>query len=90
MCYKTERGNVAKNGLRFHATAKIVLDYQPIINMTVAASRQLAPEVIIVMLMSPRSRSPPGLPLLHSMIYLSSLSSHLNRASGQSGQLPVA
>ena len=90
MSYKTERGNVAKKGLRFHATAKIALDYQPVTKHPVAASRQLAPEVIIVMLMSPRGRPPPGLPLLHSMIYLSSLSSHLNRASGQSGQLPVA
>ena len=90
MSYKTERGNVAKKSLRFHALVKMLSDYQPVINMTVAASRQLAPEVIIVMLMSPRGRSPPGLPLLHSMIYLSSLSSHLNRASGQSGQLPVA
>ena len=90
MSYKTERGNVAKKGLRFHALVKMLSDYQPVINMTVAASRQLAPEVIIVMLMSPRGRSPPGLTLLHSMIYLSSLSSHLNRAPGQSGQLPVA
>ena len=53
MSYKTERGNVAKKGRRFHATAKIVLDYQPVTKHTVAASRQLAPEVIIVMLMSP-------------------------------------
>ena len=44
---------MAKKGLRFHATVKIVSDYQPVINMTVAASRQLAPEVIMVMFMSP-------------------------------------
>ena len=67
MSYKTERGNVAKKGLRFHAIAKIVLDYQSVTKHSVAASRQLAPGVIIVMLMSPRSRSPPGLPLLHSI-----------------------
>ena len=53
MCYKTERGNVAKKSLRFHATAKIVLDYQPVTKRPVAASRQLAPEVIMVMFMSP-------------------------------------
>lgn len=39
MSYKTERGNVAKKGLRFHATVKIVSNYQPVINMTVAAFR---------------------------------------------------
>ena len=39
MSYKTERGNVAKKGLRFHALVKILSDYQPVINMTVAASR---------------------------------------------------
>ena len=53
MSYKIERGNVAKKSLRFHATVKIVSNYQPVKNITVAASRQLAPEVIIVMLMSP-------------------------------------
>ena len=67
MSYKTKRGNVAKKGLRFHATAKIALDYQSVTKHSVAASRQLAPEVIIVMLMSPRVRSPPGLPLPHSI-----------------------
>ena len=39
MSYKIERGNVAKKSLRFHATVKIVSNYQPVINMTVAASR---------------------------------------------------
>ena len=53
MSYKTDRGNVAKKGLRFHATAKIALDYQSVTKHSVAASRQLVPEVIIVMLMSP-------------------------------------
>ena len=60
MSYKIERGNVAKKGLRFHATAKIALDYQLVTKYAVAASRQLAPEVIIVMLMSPRGRAPAG------------------------------
>ena len=58
MSYKIERGNVAKKSLRFHALVKMLSDYQPVINMTVAASRQIAPEVIIVMLMSPRGRVP--------------------------------
>ena len=53
MSYKTERGNVAKKGLRFYATAKIVLDYQLVTKRPAAASRQLAPEVIMVMYMSP-------------------------------------
>ena len=53
MSYKTGRGNVAKKSLRFHATVKMVFDYQSVTKYTVAASRQLAPEVIIVMLMSP-------------------------------------
>ena len=53
MSYKTKRGNVAKKCLRFHATVKIVSNYQPVTKRPVAASRQLAPEVIIVMLMSP-------------------------------------
>ena len=39
MSYKTERGNVAKKSLRFHATAKIVLDYQLVTKCPVAASR---------------------------------------------------
>ncbi len=39
MSYKTERGNVAQKSLRFHATAKIILDYQPVTKHTVAASR---------------------------------------------------
>ena len=40
MSYKTERGNVAKKGLRFHATAKIALDYQSVTKHSVAASRK--------------------------------------------------
>ena len=39
MCYKTERGNVAPKSLRFHATAKIALDYQLVTKHPVAASR---------------------------------------------------
>ena len=39
MSYKIERGNVAKKGLRFHATAKIALDYQLVTKYAVAASR---------------------------------------------------
>ena len=44
---------MAKKSLRFHATVKMVFDYQSVTKNTVAASRQLALEVIIVMLMSP-------------------------------------
>ncbi len=46
------RGNVAKKSLRFHAAVKIVFDYQSVTEYAVAASRQLAPEVIMVMFMS--------------------------------------
>ena len=52
MSYKTERGDVAKKCLRFHAAAKIILDYQLVTKCPVAASRQLAPEVIMVMFVS--------------------------------------
>ena len=48
----TERGNVAKKCLRFHAPVKMVFDYQSVTKYTVAASRQLAPEVIMVMFVS--------------------------------------
>ena len=44
---------MTKKGLRFHATVKMVFDYQSVTKYTVAASRQLAPEVIMVMYMSP-------------------------------------
>ena len=44
---------MAKKRLRFHAAVKMVFDYQSVIKYTVAASRQLAPEVIMVMYMSP-------------------------------------
>ena len=47
------RGNVTKKGLRFHATVKMVFDYQSVTKYTVAASRQLASEVIVVMFVSP-------------------------------------
>ena len=66
MSYKTGRGNVAKKSLRFHAAVKMVLDYQLVTAHPVAASRRckrpdegvavsrrLAPEVIMVMFMSP-------------------------------------
>ena len=52
MSYKTGRGNVAKKCLRFHAAVKMVFDYQPVTKHLVAASRQLAPEVIMVMFVS--------------------------------------
>ena len=53
MSYKTERGDVAKKCLRFHALVKMLSDYQLVTKCPVAASRQLAPEVIMVMFMSP-------------------------------------
>ena len=53
MSYKIGRGNVVKKSLRFHATVKMVFDYQSVTKYTVAASRQFAPEVIMVMFMSP-------------------------------------
>ena len=66
MSYKTERGNVAQKCLRFHAPVKMVFDYQLVTKYAVAASRQLAPEVIMVMFMSPldtpaRASLPHGL-----------------------------
>ena len=44
---------MAKKRLRFHAAVKMVFDYQSVTKYAVAASRQLAPEVIMVMFMSP-------------------------------------
>ena len=52
MSYKTGRGNVAKKYLRFHAAVKMVFDYQSVTKYAVAASRQLAPEVTMVMFVS--------------------------------------
>ena len=52
MSYKTGRGNVAKKSLRFHAAVKMVFDYQSVTKHPVAASRQLAPEVTMVMFVS--------------------------------------
>ena len=52
MSYKTGRGNVAKKSLRFHAAVKMVFDYQSVTKYAVAASRQLAPEVIMVTFVS--------------------------------------
>ena len=43
---------MAKKSLRFHAAVKIVFDYQSVTKYTVASSRQLAPEVIMVMFVS--------------------------------------
>ena len=44
---------MAKKCLRFHAAVKMVSDYQSVTKRPVAASRQLAPEVIMVMFVSP-------------------------------------
>ena len=44
---------MAKKSLRFHATVKMLFGYQLVTKYTVVASRQLAPEVIMVMYMSP-------------------------------------
>ena len=43
---------MAKKSLRFHAAVKMVFDYQLVTKYAVAASRQLAPEVIMVMFVS--------------------------------------
>ena len=65
MSYKTLRGNVAKKSLRFHATVKMISDYQLVTKYPVTASRRckrpdegvavsrrLAPEVIMLMFVS--------------------------------------
>ena len=44
---------MAKKSQRFHAPIKMLFDYQLVTKRPVAASRQLAPEVIMVMFMSP-------------------------------------
>ena len=44
---------MAKKSLRFHALVKIPSDYQLVTKYAVATSRQLAPEVIMVMFVSP-------------------------------------
>ena len=44
---------MAKKSPRFHATVKMVFDYQSVTKRPVAASRQLAPEVIMVTFVSP-------------------------------------
>ena len=44
---------MAIKSLRFHAIVKMVFDYQSVTKYAVAASRQLAPEVIMVRYMSP-------------------------------------
>ena len=44
---------MAKKSPRFHVTVKMVSDYQLVTKCPVAASRQFAPEVIMVMFMSP-------------------------------------
>ena len=44
---------LTKKSPRFHAIVKMVFDYQSVTKHPVAASRQLAPEVIMVMYMSP-------------------------------------
>ena len=40
MSYKTERGNVAKKSLRFHAPVEMVSEYQSVTKYSVAASRR--------------------------------------------------
>ena len=40
MSYKTGRGNVAKKSLRFHATVKMIYDYQLVTKIPVAESRR--------------------------------------------------
>ena len=50
---------MAKKSLRFHAIVKMVFDYQSVTKYAVAASRQLAPEVIMVTFVS--TPHPPGL-----------------------------
>ena len=60
MSYKTECGNVAKKSLRFHAPVEMASEYQSVTKCPVAASRQLAPEVIMVMFMSPLGAPRPG------------------------------
>ena len=40
MSYKTGRGNVAKKCLRFHTPVKIIIDYQYVTYIAVAASRR--------------------------------------------------
>ena len=44
---------MAKKSLRFHSLVKMLFGYQLVTKYPVAASRQLAPEVIMVMFMSP-------------------------------------
>ena len=53
MSYKTKRGNVAKKSLRFHAPVEMASEYQSVTKYAVSTSRQLAPEIIMVMYMSP-------------------------------------
>ena len=99
MSYKTERGNVAKKSLHFHAAVKMVSDYQSITKYAVAASRQLAPEVIMVMFVStldaPRrgwdlwrfaSLIPSGcrLPPIHKV-----MGDHASRGSTSAGASPA-
>ena len=57
---------MAKKCLRFHAAVKMVFDYQSVTKYAVAASRQLAPEVIMVMFMSPLA-PPAGASLPHGL-----------------------
>ena len=44
---------MAKKCLRFHTAVKMVFDYQSVTKYPVAASRRLAPEIIMVMFVSP-------------------------------------
>ena len=44
---------MAQKSLRFHAAVRMVFDYQSVTKYAVSTSRQLAPEIIMVMYMSP-------------------------------------
>ena len=48
MSYKIGRGNVAKKSLRFHATVKMVSDYQLVTKIPVAASRKRLRDYVLM------------------------------------------
>ena len=73
MSYKTERGNVAPKSLRFHALVEIPSDYQLVTKRPVAASRQFAPEVIMVMFMSPLDAPGRGFSATWSLLMVFSM-----------------
>ena len=61
MSYKTGRGNVAKKRLRFHASVKMVSDYQGVTKSAVAASRRDIRQAcsMVILVQSSRIRVPP-------------------------------